>query len=73
MDSEKRVVMGVCGLWPVAEPSQSTRRNASRRKTEGGERVCKLLEDDALGTGKEPLINALPGLTKQHEKRNSNQ
>ena len=33
----KRGSMGVCGLWPVAEPSQNKRRNARRQKTKGGE------------------------------------
>ena len=43
----KGVVVGVCDLRPVAEPSQNKKRNA-RRQRQKNRRGGNLLEDDVL-------------------------
>ena len=61
----KRVVVGVCELWSVEEPSQNQKRKVRPATTEWRKR-CAILENDDLDTGEELLINALPKLTDKN-------
>ena len=59
----KGVLVGMCALWSVVEPSQNGKTKARADKTEGGNEVS-LLEHDDQATGEELPVNA-PQLTKK--------
>ena len=54
----KGVVVGVCALWSMAEPSQNKRRKARPDKTEG-EKQCVIPRNNELDTGEWLPINAI--------------